>query len=184
MPPYPRWCFWVIFHPILSNLPLSYKSPLAHVVFTVESSLSSIVKFRCSGSIAEPNLGLHSKTNLLTLVCGEGKCSFYCRAPCTESRQLLCKRRELHDGFQGEVFSGRVRENCQVCHQLVEKVLIGCWWDHWETTISTFRFQGVWGLCALRQHEVNFFHLVGVSAFAKQLKGYGSEYNLVPLRPN
>ena len=33
-------------------------------------------------------------------------------------------------------------------------------------------------------HVVNFFHLVGVSAFSTQLTGYGSEYYLLPLRRN
>ena len=33
-------------------------------------------------------------------------------------------------------------------------------------------------------HVVNFFHLVGVSVSAKQLKGYGSEYYPQPLRGN
>ena len=36
------------------------------------------------------------------------------------------KKRELHDGFQGAVFNDRVRDSRQVCHQLVDKVLIGC----------------------------------------------------------
>ena len=39
-------------------------------------------------------------------------------------------------------------------------------------------FQLVWGLHACGQYAVNFFHLVGVSVYAKQLKGYGSEYYL------
>ena len=32
--------------------------------------------------------------------------------------------------------------------------------------------------------SVNFFHLVGVSVSAKQLKGYGSRYYVEPLRGN
>ena len=34
------------------------------------------------------HLPTHSKANLLTPGCGEGKCSVYCRAPSKESRQL------------------------------------------------------------------------------------------------
>ena len=34
------------------------------------------------------------------------------------------------------------------------------------------------GLHACDQHTVNFFHVVGVSASASQLKGYGLEYYL------
>ena len=34
----------------------------------------------------------HSKANLLTLDCGEGKRSVYCRAPSKESRLLVLQR--------------------------------------------------------------------------------------------
>ena len=39
-------------------------------------------------NISEPNLDplMHSKASLLTLGCGEGKCSIYCRAPNKEFR--------------------------------------------------------------------------------------------------
>ena len=50
---------------------------------------------------------------------------------------------------------------------------------HWESVSSTFWFQLVWGLRVCGQHAVNFFHLVGASAPAKQLQGQGSEYHLV-----
>ena len=71
---------------------------------------------------------MHSKANLLTLGCGEEKCSVYCRAPSKESRQLVLKRPELPEGFQGKVFKNRMREGCcGVCDQLVDILLIG-WW--------------------------------------------------------
>ena len=41
--------------------------------------------------------------------CGEGKGSFYCRAPGKESRQLILKRPKVPEGFQGNVFKDRVR---------------------------------------------------------------------------
>ena len=40
-----------------------------------------------------------------------------------------------------------------------------------ESQPSTLRLRALQGLCACRQHAVNFFHLVGVLASAKQLKG-------------
>ena len=62
--------------------------------------------------------------------------------------------------------------------QLVDILLIGWWWGNRESAPSTFWFQPVWGLRACGQHTVNFFHLVGDSVSAKQLKGPGSEYSL------
>ena len=60
-----------------------------------------------------------SKANLLTLGCGEGKCSVYCMEPSKESRQLVLKRPELCDGFQRKVLKDRVREgDCGVCDKL------------------------------------------------------------------
>ena len=46
----------------------------------------------------------------------------------TESRQLVLKRPELSEVFQGKVFKDRVREGgCKGCDQLVDILLIG-WW--------------------------------------------------------
>ena len=56
-----------------------------------------------------------SKTNLLTLGRDEGKCSVYCRAPSKESRQLVLKRLELPDVFQGKVFKDRAMERVAEC---------------------------------------------------------------------
>ena len=71
---------------------------------------------------------MRSKANLLTLGCGEGKCSVYCRASSKESRELVLKTPGLSDGFQGKVFKDRVRDGgCGVCDQLVDLLLIG-WW--------------------------------------------------------
>ena len=73
------------------------------------------------------HLPMCSKANLLTPGC-EGKCSVYCRALSKESRQLVPKRPELPEGFQGNVFKNKVREGgCGVCDQLVDILLIG-WW--------------------------------------------------------
>ena len=103
----------------------------------------------------------------------------YCRAPSNESRQLVLKRPKLPDGFQGKVFKDRVREGGRgLCDPLVDILLIGWWWSNRESASSTFWFQLVWDLRAGGQHTVNFFHLVGVSASAKQLKGHDSEYHL------
>lgn len=71
---------------------------------------------------------MHNKANLLTPDCGGAKCSAYCRAPNKESRQLVLKRPELLDGFQGKVFKDKLREgSCGVHAQLMEILLIG-WW--------------------------------------------------------
>ena len=59
-------------------------------------------------------------------------------------------------------------------------LLIGWWWGNQESTSSTFWFQPVWGPRVRGQHTVNFFHLMGLSVSAKQLKGHGSEYYLSP----
>ena len=55
----------------------------------------------------------------------------------------------------------------------------------WEFMFSIFWFYQVWGghhTCG--HHAVNSFYLVEFSVPAKQLKGYGSEYYLWPLRKN
>ena len=58
---------------------------------------------------------VHSEANLLTLRCGEAKYNVYCRALSKESRQLVLKRPELPEGFQGKVFKDRVREGVMGC---------------------------------------------------------------------
>ena len=40
----------------------------------------------------------------------------------------------------------------------------------WESQLSIFWFEPVWGLCASGQHAVNFFHLARGLVSAKQLK--------------
>ena len=48
--------------------------------------------------------------------------------PSKKSRQLVLKRLKLPEGSQGKVFKDRVKEeDCGVCDQLVDIVLIG-WW--------------------------------------------------------
>lgn len=53
---------------------------------------------------------MHSKANPLTLGCGEGKCSVYCRVPSKESKWLVLRRPKLPKGFQEKVFKDRVKE--------------------------------------------------------------------------
>lgn len=56
---------------------------------------------------------MHSKTNLLTLHCGEEKCRVDCKAtnmePSKENGQLGLRRPELPSGSQGSVFKGKVK---------------------------------------------------------------------------
>ena len=48
--------------------------------------------------------------------------------PSKKSRQLVLKRLKLPEGSQGKVFKDRVKEeDCGVCDQLVDILLIG-WW--------------------------------------------------------
>ena len=70
---------------------------------------------------------MHSKANQLTLGCGEGKYSIYCRTP-SKSRQLVLKRPELHAGFQEQFLKAAIKcEVHRVPDQLVDVLLIG-WW--------------------------------------------------------
>ena len=50
-----------------------------------------------------------SKASLLTPICGEGKYSINCKVSSKENKQLMFKRPELPDGFQGRVFKGNIR---------------------------------------------------------------------------
>lgn len=50
-----------------------------------------------------------SKTNLLTLVCGEGRYIVYSRAQSKESRQLMLKKPKLPNDFQGKILKDRKR---------------------------------------------------------------------------
>ena len=70
-----------------------------------------------------------SKASLLTLGCGEGKCSVYCRTPSQENRQLTLKRLELPNGFQGRHCEGG---GCRVCDQLMHGSRIG--WHQGEVS--------------------------------------------------
>lgn len=53
------------------------------------------------------------KANLLMPGCGEGKCNIYCKAPdlgsSKEKGQLVLRRPDLSDWFQGRDFKGKVR---------------------------------------------------------------------------
>ena len=51
-----------------------------------------------------------NRANLVTPGCGEGKYSVYCKAPSKENGQLVLKRPECPEGFQGRVFKDSVRE--------------------------------------------------------------------------
>ena len=55
------------------------------------------------------------------------------------------------------------------------------WWGNqmvfWESTSSTLWFQPVWALQADHQHAINFFHLMGVSVSATQLKDMAQDIN-------
>ena len=57
----------------------------------------------------------YSKVVLLTLGCSEGKFSVHCRVPSKENGQLMLKRPELPDGFQGRGFKGSMREGAAEC---------------------------------------------------------------------
>lgn len=69
----------------------------------------------CRNVIMLPNqtwvrLSACSEANLLTVGCGERKCSIHCRVPSKESRQLVPKKPGFPDGFQRNVFKAKVME--------------------------------------------------------------------------
>ena len=65
----------------------------------------------------------HSKANLLTPDCDEGKYSVYCRAKQGE-QTAHAQKTQTPDGFQGKVFKGNIwGEGCSV-HNLF---LMGGW---------------------------------------------------------
>ena len=120
------------------------------------------------------------KANLVTLDCGEGKCSIYCWCQVRSPGQPVLKRPELPEGLQGKVFKEKVREKgYRVCDQLLAILLI-VWWrlirnQHHQPSGSNW--SGVY-ICACRWHTVNFSHFTGVSVSSKQLKRLDSEYHL------
>ena len=80
--------------------------------------------------------------------------------------QLVVKRPWTPHGFQGKVFKDREREgSCEVCDQLVDSLLTGCWWS--GVNILSLLVPRIWCLRATGPHTVNFFHLVEVSVSAK-----------------
>ena len=80
--------------------------------------------------------------------------------------QLVVKRPWTPHGFQGKVFKDREREgSCEVCDQLVDSLLTGCWWS--GVNILSLLVPRIWCLRATEPHTVNFFHLVEVSVSAK-----------------
>lgn len=59
--------------------------------------------FPCYRTKFESTLLCAVKPNLLLPHCGDSKYSIYCRASSKESGQLVLKRPELPNGFQGRV---------------------------------------------------------------------------------
>ena len=103
---------------------------------------------------------MHSKANLLTLGCGEIRCSVNCCKECQARSpgQLVLKRPELLKGFQGQVYKDRVREGMGgVCDQLLDILLIPWQLGKQESTLSTFWFQLIWAAyCSLLPHGGGF----------------------------
>ena len=66
-----------------------------------------------------------SEANILTLDCGEGKGSVYCRAPYKEDGWLMLKTPKLRKGFQQSILQGQVREggDLRVSDQLMHNSL-------------------------------------------------------------
>ena len=52
----------------------------------------------------------------------------------------------------------------------MDNLLTGWSWGKWESALSIFWFQLVWGLLACGQHPVNFSNLMKISVSAKELK--------------
>ena len=66
---------------------------------------------------------MHGKVSLLTPGCGEGKYSVDCRAPSKENGQLMLRRPELPNPFQGRGFKSSVREGAAGCMISLCKIL-------------------------------------------------------------
>ena len=82
----------------------------------------------------------------------------------------MLKRPELPGGFQGNVFKDGEGEGCRMCDQLMDVLLTGWWGGNQESASPARQFLVPWGLHVYGQFATNFFHLVGVSVSAKQLK--------------
>ena len=104
------------------------------------------------GDAAEQNLGplAHGQESpSIDAGCGEGKGRAYCRHHARSPGEL--KRPAPPEGCQGKIFKDRVSERgCEVCDQLTDVLLIGCWWGNRKSTSSTsgFSLSGVcvpWG---------------------------------------
>ena len=84
-----------------------------HILASMTLWWVSLLGFPCRHvfsykSVTETGFGslcpTHSKDNLLTPGCGEGKNSIYCWVPSKENGQLVLKRPKLSYGFQGRFF--------------------------------------------------------------------------------
>lgn len=68
----------------------------------------------------------HSKDNLLTPSCGQGKCPVVSKVPSKESGISKAQTTQTPLKFQGGVFKGKVREGrCRVCDEPTHNSLIG-----------------------------------------------------------
>ena len=89
----------------------------------------------------------------------------YCR-PSKENRWFVLKRPELPDGFQGEVFIGKIwGAGCRVCDFLP----IGWWWGNRAVLQESHA-----------QPEVTILHLSGVLSSCRRTQ----RYYVYPLRRN
>lgn len=68
-----------------------------------------------------PAVGI--KASLLTQGCGEEKCSIYCKVTCKSPGQLVLRKAEFLEGFQGEggVSQGRWSASAQYSDLLMVK---------------------------------------------------------------
>ena len=78
----------------------------------------------------------HSKVNLPTRGCDEGKDSICCKTPSKEYGQLMLKKTRLSLGFQGRAFKGKGRKRVVGCMISLCTVL---WLVSGKVTGSTFK---------------------------------------------
>ena len=115
---------------------------------------------------------MHSKANLLTPGCGEGKCSIYCKVPDKESgTDKAQKSLNSPMGFRKGFLNARWGKGVAGC------VISSCtilWFVDGEVTgqchIISPQALVLWGLCVHGHQAVNFFHLLGVLASVDQLR--------------
>ena len=127
----------------------------------------------------------HSKATLLTLGCGEGKHSVYCRAPSKENRQLVLKRPKLPSGFQGRFFLKAIfGVRVAACGLSSDWLVVRLQGDVSRILIINLLVPTSLGSSACGQHVVTILHLGRSLNLCRTTQRYVSDCCVYPLRRN